>query len=173
VVRFGFGSYVAVYGSNLQIAVRTAHVLTGMLVWMVAVVYALRVWRIEALQSAKGLEPRRRSTLRHRSATVFWFPARARRDGMRATLSAPVRDDFARGNGSRPTGRLSADGGLPRVDQAENCRHGLGRGAWVMRWGAPGLAPASALVRTLRNQPGGRGVECVQPVFGTGDRTPG
>jgi len=46
VVRFGFGDYVAVQNSLPQISVRTAHVLMGMLVWMLAVTFAVRVQRL-------------------------------------------------------------------------------------------------------------------------------
>lgn len=46
VVKFGFGDYVAVQNSLPQIAVRTAHVLMGMLVWMLGVTLAVRVQRL-------------------------------------------------------------------------------------------------------------------------------
>jgi cytochrome c oxidase assembly protein subunit 15 len=52
VTKFGFGEYVAVYGSPLQVAVRTAHVLTGMLLFAVTVVTALRVSRLHRVGSA-------------------------------------------------------------------------------------------------------------------------
>jgi cytochrome c oxidase assembly protein subunit 15 len=46
VTRFGFGDYVAVYGAPLQVAVRTAHVLGGMLLFATTVVLALRIARL-------------------------------------------------------------------------------------------------------------------------------
>jgi heme a synthase len=49
VTKFGFGDSVAVYGSPLQVTVRTAHVLTGMLLLATTVVLALRVARLRSL----------------------------------------------------------------------------------------------------------------------------
>lgn len=46
VVKYGFGDYVAVQNSLPQIAIRTVHVLIGMLVWMLGVTYAVRVQRL-------------------------------------------------------------------------------------------------------------------------------
>ena len=60
VVKFGFGSYVAQYGSTLQTTVRTAHVLVGMLVWMTSVILTLRVWRCEGLYGGQTQSPRPR-----------------------------------------------------------------------------------------------------------------
>jgi cytochrome c oxidase assembly protein subunit 15 len=52
VTKFGFGDYVAVYGSPLQVAVRTGHVLTGMLLFATCVVLAIRIARVHWLQSS-------------------------------------------------------------------------------------------------------------------------
>lgn len=52
VTKFGFGEYVATYGSPLQVAVRTAHVLTGMLLFAATVVMTLRVSRLHWIGSA-------------------------------------------------------------------------------------------------------------------------
>ncbi|MDB5385501.1 MAG: ctaA [Planctomycetaceae bacterium] len=46
VAKFGFGDYVAVQQSLFQIWTRTSHTVLGMFVWMLAVVYLLRVFRI-------------------------------------------------------------------------------------------------------------------------------
>jgi len=46
VAKYGFGDYVAQQGSPLQIWSRTGHTVLGMLVWMLSVVYLLRVMRI-------------------------------------------------------------------------------------------------------------------------------
>ncbi|MGQ0634671.1 MAG: COX15/CtaA family protein [Planctomycetaceae bacterium] len=54
VTRFGFGDYVAVYRSNVQIAFRTAHVLTGMLLFASAVVLTVRIMRVAWLQKTTG-----------------------------------------------------------------------------------------------------------------------
>lgn len=45
--RFGFGDYVAVYGSPLQDTVRTGHVLCGMLLFMTTVLLAVRAARLQ------------------------------------------------------------------------------------------------------------------------------
>jgi cytochrome c oxidase assembly protein subunit 15 len=46
--RFGdFSGNVAVQGSTWQIAIRTFHVFVGMFVWMTAVIYTLRAWRVQ------------------------------------------------------------------------------------------------------------------------------
>jgi cytochrome c oxidase assembly protein subunit 15 len=52
VTRFGFGDYVAIYRSNVQIAFRTAHVLTGMLLFATGVVLAVRILRVTAPRTA-------------------------------------------------------------------------------------------------------------------------
>lgn len=54
VTRFGFAGfgldgYVPVYGSSLQVAFRTGHVLVGMLLFMTAVVTTVRVFRLDWL----------------------------------------------------------------------------------------------------------------------------
>jgi cytochrome c oxidase assembly protein subunit 15 len=49
VTKFGFGGYVAVYGSLLQDVVRTSHVLCGMLLFVTSVVLAVRAARLEWL----------------------------------------------------------------------------------------------------------------------------
>lgn len=49
VTKFGFGDWVAVYGSPTQVVVRTAHVLTGMLFFAATVVLTLRVARVRWL----------------------------------------------------------------------------------------------------------------------------
>lgn len=46
VAKYGFGDYVAQQGSVLQIWSRTGHTVLGMLVWMLSVVYLVRVIRI-------------------------------------------------------------------------------------------------------------------------------
>jgi cytochrome c oxidase assembly protein subunit 15 len=61
VVRFGFGDYVAVQNSLPQISVRTAHVLMGMLVWMLGVTLAVRVQRL--IWNAPKSEPLNLGTL--------------------------------------------------------------------------------------------------------------
>jgi cytochrome c oxidase assembly protein subunit 15 len=45
VTRFGFGDFVAVYGSHAQIAFRTSHVLAGMMLFASCIVMAVRVTR--------------------------------------------------------------------------------------------------------------------------------
>ena len=57
VVKFGFGSYVALVGSPLQVGVRTSHVLLGMLVWMVSVILSLRTLRVTSLQHPTWSSP--------------------------------------------------------------------------------------------------------------------
>jgi cytochrome c oxidase assembly protein subunit 15 len=52
VTKFGFGDSVAVYGSPVQVTVRTAHVLTGMLLLAATVVMALRIARLQWLTLA-------------------------------------------------------------------------------------------------------------------------
>ena len=49
VTKFGFGGYVAVYGSLVQDMVRTSHVLCGMLLFVTSVILNLRVARLEWL----------------------------------------------------------------------------------------------------------------------------
>lgn len=46
VAKYGFGDYVAQQGSTLQVWSRTGHTVLGMLVWMLSVVYLVRVLRI-------------------------------------------------------------------------------------------------------------------------------
>ncbi|MFN0053281.1 MAG: COX15/CtaA family protein [Planctomycetales bacterium] len=46
VTKFGMGGYVAVYGSGLQVAMRTAHVVTGNLLFAACVVLAVRASRL-------------------------------------------------------------------------------------------------------------------------------
>ncbi|MBI5761280.1 MAG: hypothetical protein HZA46_22445, partial [Planctomycetales bacterium] len=46
VTKFGFGDYVAVHGSLVQIALRTSHVITGMLLMMTSVVLLVRTLRL-------------------------------------------------------------------------------------------------------------------------------
>ena len=46
VAKYGFGDYVALQGSLLQVWSRTSHTVLGMLVWMLSVVYLIRVLRI-------------------------------------------------------------------------------------------------------------------------------
>ncbi|MBS0264721.1 MAG: hypothetical protein JSS02_22490 [Planctomycetes bacterium] len=46
VVRFGFGDYVAVYGSPIQVVVRTGHVLGGMLLFATTILLTVRISRL-------------------------------------------------------------------------------------------------------------------------------
>ena len=48
---FGFDGYVAVYGSLLQDAERTSHVLCGMLLFVTTVVVTIRIARLLWLSS--------------------------------------------------------------------------------------------------------------------------
>lgn len=59
VTKFGFGDYVAVYGSRLQVAVRTGHVLVGMLLFATCVVLAIRIARVHWLQGSSAAAPGR------------------------------------------------------------------------------------------------------------------
>lgn len=52
VTKFGFGSYVAVYGSMIQDTMRTAHVLCGMFLFVTTVVLTVRVARLHWLSAA-------------------------------------------------------------------------------------------------------------------------
>lgn len=52
VTKFGFGSYVAVYGSPIQDTMRTAHVLCGMFLFVTTVVLAVRIARLHWLSAA-------------------------------------------------------------------------------------------------------------------------
>lgn len=52
ITKFGFGDSVAVYGSPTQVLVRTAHVLTGMLLLSTTVVLTLRIARLHWLGHA-------------------------------------------------------------------------------------------------------------------------
>ncbi len=54
ITKFGFDGYVAVYGSALQVVVRTSHVLCGMLLFVMAVVLTVRIARLHRLQSIAG-----------------------------------------------------------------------------------------------------------------------
>lgn len=69
VTRFGFATtgYVAVYHSPVQIWLRTAHTLGGMLVLMAAVTLACRVYRLAWLYSPAAARPERVTA--HHSAT--------------------------------------------------------------------------------------------------------
>jgi cytochrome c oxidase assembly protein subunit 15 len=49
VTKFGFGGYVAVYGSLVQDVVRTSHVLCGMMLFVTSVVLTVRIARMEWL----------------------------------------------------------------------------------------------------------------------------
>ncbi len=49
VTKFGFGEYVAVYGSLVQVFFRTLHVLCGMLLFVTTVVLAVRIARLHWL----------------------------------------------------------------------------------------------------------------------------
>lgn len=51
ITKFGFGGYVAVYGSLLQDLMRTAHVLCGMLVFVTTVVLTVRIARVHRISS--------------------------------------------------------------------------------------------------------------------------
>src|SRR5262249_38689129 len=59
VTKFGFEGYVATYGSLLQDVVRTSHVLCGMLLFVTAVVLALRIARLLWLSPQRGEKVRR------------------------------------------------------------------------------------------------------------------
>jgi hypothetical protein len=54
VTKFGFGGYVAVYGSLVQDATRTAHVLCGMALFVTTVVLTVRIVRLRWLSPAAG-----------------------------------------------------------------------------------------------------------------------
>ncbi|MFO1021459.1 MAG: COX15/CtaA family protein [Planctomycetales bacterium] len=54
VVKFGFENFVPQQESLLQVSVRTGHVLMGMLVWMLAVIYAVRVQRLISARTANS-----------------------------------------------------------------------------------------------------------------------
>jgi cytochrome c oxidase assembly protein subunit 15 len=51
VAKFGFEGYVAVYGSPVQVTVRTGHVLGGMLLFVTAVLLTMRITRLNWLCS--------------------------------------------------------------------------------------------------------------------------
>jgi cytochrome c oxidase assembly protein subunit 15 len=55
VTKFGFATlgYVAVADSIQQVTLRTAHTVVGMLVFMTAVVHAVRVFRVDAASERK------------------------------------------------------------------------------------------------------------------------
>lgn len=57
VVKFGFENFVPQQDSLFQVAIRTTHVLMGMLVWMLAVVYAVRVQRLISAGTANSSAP--------------------------------------------------------------------------------------------------------------------
>lgn len=50
VAKYGFGDYVAMQGSLLQVWSRTGHTVLGMVVWMLSVLYLVRVLRITWLR---------------------------------------------------------------------------------------------------------------------------
>jgi heme A synthase len=52
ITKFGFGGYVAVYGSLLQDVMRTAHVLCGMILFVTTVVLTVRIARVH--HSSRG-----------------------------------------------------------------------------------------------------------------------
>jgi cytochrome c oxidase assembly protein subunit 15 len=54
VTKFGFGNYVAVHGSAVQTAVRTSHVVVGMLLLMSAVVMLVRTLRLLHVSKVDG-----------------------------------------------------------------------------------------------------------------------
>ena len=51
VTKFGFENYVAVYGSNIQVVTRTAHVMCGILLFATCVVLTVRIARLQRLSS--------------------------------------------------------------------------------------------------------------------------
>lgn len=51
VTKFGFGAYVAIYGSLIQDTMRTAHVLCGMMLFVTAVVLTVRIVRMHWLSA--------------------------------------------------------------------------------------------------------------------------
>ena len=67
VTKFGFGDYVAVHGSLVQIALRTSHVITGMLLLMTSVVLLVRTLRLIHVSSGG-----RRSSGSPTATTVDW-----------------------------------------------------------------------------------------------------
>jgi cytochrome c oxidase assembly protein subunit 15 len=67
VTKFGFGDYVAVHGSLVQIALRTSHVITGMLLLMTSVVLLVRTLRLIHVSSGG-----RRSSDSPTATTVDW-----------------------------------------------------------------------------------------------------
>jgi cytochrome c oxidase assembly protein subunit 15 len=54
VTKFGFGGYVAVYGSLVQDVTRTAHVLCGMALFVTTIVLTVRIVRLRWLSPATG-----------------------------------------------------------------------------------------------------------------------
>src|SRR5205085_7040826 len=54
ITRFGFEGYVAVYGSALQVTMRTSHVLCGMLLFVMTVLTAVRAARLRWLAAHGG-----------------------------------------------------------------------------------------------------------------------
>jgi len=52
ITKFGFGGYVAVYGSLLQDLMRTAHVLCGMLLFVTTVVLTVRIARVHRISGS-------------------------------------------------------------------------------------------------------------------------
>jgi cytochrome c oxidase assembly protein subunit 15 len=54
ITKFGFGGYVAVYGSLLQDVMRTAHVLCGMLLFVTTVVLTVRIARVHRISSGSA-----------------------------------------------------------------------------------------------------------------------
>lgn len=54
VAKYGFGDYVAMQQSLFQIWTRTSHTVLGMFVWMLAVVYLLRIFRLMWIRYQSG-----------------------------------------------------------------------------------------------------------------------
>ncbi|MSR57424.1 MAG: hypothetical protein EXS05_07110 [Planctomycetaceae bacterium] len=52
--KFGFGDQVAVHGSPMQVAMRTSHVLMGMLLFATTIVLAVRVCRMQWLHGSRA-----------------------------------------------------------------------------------------------------------------------
>jgi heme A synthase len=52
ITKFGFDSYVAVYGSNVQVVTRTSHVLCGIILFATCVVLTVRIARLQRLSPA-------------------------------------------------------------------------------------------------------------------------
>jgi cytochrome c oxidase assembly protein subunit 15 len=63
VTKFGFGDYVAVYGSPLQVTVRTGHVLVGMLLFATCIVLTIRIARVHWLDRSSATAPGRSGSI--------------------------------------------------------------------------------------------------------------